>query len=44
MDKEESQKILKKLLAERILLMDGATGTMIQQHHYLKRITEGLNF
>jgi 5-methyltetrahydrofolate--homocysteine methyltransferase len=26
------EKILRKLLAERILLLDGAMGTMIQQH------------
>ena len=28
----DQEKILRKLLAERILLLDGAMGTMIQQH------------
>ena len=28
----DQEKILRKLLAERILFMDGAMGTMIQQH------------
>ena len=28
----DQEKILRKLLAERILLLDGAMGTMIQQY------------
>ena len=28
----DQEKILRKLLAERILLLDGAMGTMIQRH------------
>ena len=29
----DTEKTLKKILAQRIMVMDGATGTMIQQHH-----------
>jgi len=39
-----TEKILKKLLAERILLMDGATGTMIQQHHLSEDDYRGSEF
>jgi 5-methyltetrahydrofolate--homocysteine methyltransferase len=39
-----NEKILKKLLSERILLMDGAMGTMIQQHHLTEKDYRGSKF
>ena len=39
-----TEKILKKLLSERILLMDGAMGTMIQQHHLSEGDYRGSRF
>ena len=40
----ETEKILKKLLSEKILIMDGAMGTMIQQHHLSEEDYRGSKF
>jgi len=39
-----TEKIIKKLLSERILVMDGAMGTMIQQHHLSEKDYRGKKF
>ena len=37
----DTEKILKKILNQRIMFMDGATGTMIQQHHLTEKDYRG---
>ena len=40
----DTEKILKKLLSEKILIMDGAMGTMIQQHNLSEKDYRGSKF